>query len=143
MKKILVILSAIFLAGCMQPQKESRVPARQYPAPTPVYTPTPAPTPKPVFMPEAMKKYVKPTPTPKPKKTPAPTPVAESITIYTATWCNPCQILKKKLTARGIKYKEVDVDTAILHPDTKAFIGQHGIPTVRKADGTLVPGADI
>ena len=33
-----------------------------------------------------------------------------SVTIYSASWCHPCKVLKTYLTAEGIAFKEYDVE---------------------------------
>ncbi|MBR2802530.1 MAG: EndoU domain-containing protein [Erysipelotrichaceae bacterium] len=69
MKKIILLLLCLFLAGCSWLKRPDPVPTEVVtPAPTSAPAPTPSPTPKPTSTP-------KPTATPKPTPTPTPEPV--------------------------------------------------------------------
>ncbi len=50
-----------------------------------------------------------------------------NVTVYSATWCGPCKMLKPALKKAGIEFTDVDVDANAEDAD-KAKI--RGLPTV-------------
>lgn len=70
------------------------------------------------------------------------------LTIYTATWCGPCQRLKARLTEQGVAYDEIDIEAD--DQDSSWLWATYEdnviVPTVRFADGTSLvnpPVAEI
>jgi glutaredoxin 3 len=61
------------------------------------------------------------------------------VTIYSAPWCVFCRMVKQYLDARGVAYKEIDVDK---DQDTaKAIVektGQAGVPVIEIGDETIL-----
>jgi glutaredoxin 3 len=52
----------------------------------------------------------------------------KEITIYSADWCPYCNRAKKLLEAKGLKYKEINVDQ---HPDMRTkIVEKTGMKTI-------------
>ena len=68
------------------------------------------------------------------------------VTIYGATWCQPCKVLEAALKARKIPFEEVDVDqNPQAYAMAKKASGTNGIPlTLVQRGGTMrwILGAD-
>ena len=70
---------------------------------------------------------------------------AQTLTMYTTTWCGYCRNLKKQLDSAGIAYDEVDVEQV---PDAAAFVesvndGNRTVPTVLFPDGTAATNPSL
>lgn len=62
------------------------------------------------------------------------------ITVYSASWCGPCKLLKPSLKREGIEFTNVDID-ANLEATSKA--GVRGVPTTVITDDDGVEVARI
>jgi mycoredoxin len=73
------------------------------------------------------------------------TPPADTLTIYSTTWCGYCRRLKDQLKREGISYAEVDIEQT---PDAAAFVesvnsGNQTVPTVVFPDGTAATNPSL
>jgi mycoredoxin len=73
--------------------------------------------------------------------------VQAQVTVYSATWCGPCKVLKAGLHERNIPFEEVDVDQ---NPGAFAFAkkasGANAIPltnVVRGLSQRWIVGSDV
>jgi mycoredoxin len=62
------------------------------------------------------------------------------LTMYTTSWCGFCFRLKTALTAEGIPYNEVDIES---DPAAAEFVmsvnrGNQTVPTLKFADGSTM-----
>ncbi|MFC5369799.1 mycoredoxin [Arcanobacterium bovis] len=64
----------------------------------------------------------------------------ELLTIYTTTWCGYCKNLKKQLDAKGIAYREVDIEADPQAADRVAEVngGDRIVPTVEFWDSSTL-----
>lgn len=65
--------------------------------------------------------------------------------MYTTAWCGSCKRLMAQLDREGIKFNTVDIEH---DPAAAAFVasrngGNHYVPTVVMADGTVLPNPPI
>ncbi len=63
---------------------------------------------------------------------------AQTLTMYTTTWCGYCRRLKSQLASAGIAYDEVDVEQV---PEAAALVesvngGNRTVPTLVFPDGS-------
>lgn len=49
------------------------------------------------------------------------------LVVFSASWCNPCQVLKNRLVESGVKFTEIDADT---FPEVLVRYGVRSLPTV-------------
>lgn len=72
--------------------------------------------------------------------------VEAHVTVFGATWCQPCKVLEAALRARKIPYEEIDVDqNPQAYAMAKKASGTNGIPLTlvqRGGKATWVLGAD-
>ncbi|MHA7703374.1 glutaredoxin domain-containing protein [Mycobacterium sp. ML4] len=66
---------------------------------------------------------------------------APAVTVYTRTLattekCYQCEATKRRLTAKGIAFTEVDIDADPLTREALAYMGYTGIPVVVAATPT-------
>jgi len=66
---------------------------------------------------------------------------APTVTVYTRTLattekCYQCEATKRRLTAKGIAFTEVDIDADPLTREALAYLGYSGIPVVVAATAT-------
>ncbi|MBM7825810.1 mycoredoxin [Arcanobacterium pluranimalium] len=64
----------------------------------------------------------------------------ELVTIYSTTWCGYCKNLKKQLDAKGITYREVNIEEDAQAADRVAEVngGDRIVPTVEFWDSTTL-----
>ncbi len=66
--------------------------------------------------------------------------MAETVTMYSTTWCGYCRRLKRQFEDAGIAYREVDVDDD--HSHDRRIIERTGgyrvVPTVEVGQALLV-----
>jgi mycoredoxin len=72
-------------------------------------------------------------------------PPADTLTIYSTTWCGYCRRLKRQLDREGIGYAEVDIEHV---PDAAAYVesvnnGNQTVPTVVFPDGTAATNPSV
>lgn len=65
-----------------------------------------------------------------------------NITVYTRPTCAPCQTVKKWLTMKGYKYKEVNVDTE-LTPQDRETLGHFTMVPITTINGITVTGLNL
>ncbi|MGE2713216.1 mycoredoxin Mrx1 [Mycolicibacterium litorale] len=70
---------------------------------------------------------------------------ADTLTMYTTTWCGYCVRLKKALQAEGIAWTEVDIER---DPAAAEFVmsvngGNQTVPTVKFPDGSALTNPSI
>ncbi|MCL1869741.1 MAG: mycoredoxin [Promicromonosporaceae bacterium] len=70
---------------------------------------------------------------------------AETLTMYTTTWCGYCRSLKTALKANGIAWTEIDVEQ---DPEAAAFVesvngGNRTVPTVVYPDGSAATNPSL
>lgn len=68
-----------------------------------------------------------------------------ALTIYSTTWCGPCQRLKSQIAREGIPYTNVDIDE---NPEAASFVmsvngGNQTVPTVVFADGSSLTNPSL
>ena len=68
-----------------------------------------------------------------------------ALTIYSTTWCGPCQRLKAQIARAGIPYTEIDIED---HPDGAELVmeingGSQTVPTVVFADGSTMTNPSL
>ncbi len=68
-----------------------------------------------------------------------------ALTIYSTTWCGPCQRLKSQIAREGIPYTNVDIDE---NPEAASFVmtvngGNQTVPTVVFADGSTLTNPSL
>jgi mycoredoxin len=73
------------------------------------------------------------------------TPPADTLTIYSTTWCGYCRRLKDQLKREGIEYAEVDIERT---PEAATFVesvnnGNQTVPTVVFPDGTAATNPSV
>lgn len=72
--------------------------------------------------------------------------VEAQVTVFGATWCQPCKVLEAALKARKIPFEEIDVDqNPQAYAMAKKASGTNGIPLTlvqRGGKATWVLGAD-
>lgn len=70
---------------------------------------------------------------------------ADTLTMYTTTWCGYCVRLKKALQAEGISWTEVDIerDPAAADFVMKVNGGNQTVPTVKFPDGSALTNPSI
>ena len=73
------------------------------------------------------------------------TPPADTLTIYSTTWCGYCRRLKSQLDREGIGYAEVDIEHT---PDAAVYVesvnnGNQTVPTVVFPDGTAATNPSV
>jgi glutaredoxin len=66
-------------------------------------------------------------------------PVTTAVVLYSASWCGYCKAAKSYLGARGIAYREIDVDTESGQAAYAQAGGGNGIPLL-VAGGQRVQG---
>lgn len=73
--------------------------------------------------------------------------VLAQVTVYSATWCGPCKVLKAGLHEKNIPFEEVDVDQ---YPSSYAMAkkasGTNAIPLTNVVHGpkmTWIVGSDV
>ena len=106
MNRLLILLFAVILCGCVVQRKPQMVPVQPLVQSIQVVPQKPL---------EAKQKPLK-------KK--------DSIIVYGASWCSPCKALKASLESKGIDFDYVDIDTDTVPPHVMKYIDAHGIPTV-------------
>jgi hypothetical protein len=78
-------------------------------------------------------------PSPAPHAQPAAEDVPGPVRVYAASWCEPCHVLERELTERGIVHESVDIDA---HPDlwraAVAWTDFPAVPLTRVQTGSLV-----
>ncbi|MBB2771311.1 mycoredoxin [Mycolicibacterium monacense] len=70
---------------------------------------------------------------------------ADTLTMYTTTWCGYCVRLKKALQVEGIAWTEVDIER---DPAAAEFVmsvngGNQTVPTVKFPDGSALTNPSI
>lgn len=70
---------------------------------------------------------------------------ADTLTMYTTTWCGYCRRLKTQLKSEGIDWVEVDIEQV---PDAAAFVesvngGNQTVPTVLYPNGTTATNPSL
>jgi glutaredoxin len=69
-----------------------------------------------------------------------------TVRIYTAAWCGYCKRAKAHLSARGVPYQEIDVETTDSGRREFAQLGGRGVPVIlvgdRRMDGFDAGGLD-
>ncbi|KUI23905.1 NrdH-redoxin [Mycobacterium sp. IS-1496] len=70
---------------------------------------------------------------------------ADTLTMYTTTWCGYCVRLKKALQVEGIPWTEVDIER---DPAAAEFVmsvngGNQTVPTVKFPDGSALTNPSI
>lgn len=70
---------------------------------------------------------------------------AETLTMYTTSWCGYCVRLKKALQVEGIPWTEVDIerDSAAAEFVMSVNGGNQTVPTVKFADGSALANPSI
>jgi glutaredoxin len=76
-----------------------------------------------------------------------PTPGArEPVKIFTTTWCGYCKRAKKQLAARGVPFREIDVEASDSGQREFAALGGRGVPVIlvgsQRMDGFDTAGLD-
>ena len=71
--------------------------------------------------------------------------VAETLTMYTTSWCGYCVRLKRLMDREGISYREVNIE---LDEDAAAFVmsvngGNQTVPTVTFPNGAALTNPSI
>lgn len=73
------------------------------------------------------------------------TPEAGSITMFSTTWCGYCRRLKSQLDAKGIGYREINIEevegTAALVESLNG--GNQTVPTVLFPDGSAATNPSL
>lgn len=71
--------------------------------------------------------------------------MAESVTMYTTTWCGYCHRLKQRLTRAGIEFSEIDIER-----DEQAAVrvmqvngGNQTVPTLEFSDGSALTNPSV
>jgi mycoredoxin len=72
-------------------------------------------------------------------------PDAQTVTMYSTTWCGYCRRLKAQLSSAGIGYREVNIEE---HPEAAALVervngGNQTVPTVVFPDGTAATNPSL
>jgi len=72
-------------------------------------------------------------------------PDAQTVTMYSTTWCGYCRRLKAQLASAGIGYREVNIEE---HPEAAALVervngGNQTVPTVVFPDGTAATNPSL
>ncbi|MHB1063847.1 MAG: mycoredoxin [Georgenia sp.] len=72
-------------------------------------------------------------------------PEADTITMYTTSWCGYCRRLKTQLGARGIAYSEVNIEE---DESSASFVesvngGNQTVPTVVFPDGSAATNPSV
>jgi mycoredoxin len=70
---------------------------------------------------------------------------ADTLTMYTTTWCGYCARLKKALQVEGIPWTEVDIER---DPAAAEFVmsvngGNQTVPTLKFPDGSALTNPSI
>jgi len=73
------------------------------------------------------------------------TAAADSVTMYTTTWCGYCVRLKRLMQREGIGYAEVDIEADAAAADVvmQANGGNRTVPTLVFRDGTALTNPTI
>ena len=73
------------------------------------------------------------------------TAAADSVTMYTTTWCGYCVRLKRLMQREGIGYAEVDIEADAAAADVvmQANGGNRTVPTLVFPDGTALTNPTI
>lgn len=70
----------------------------------------------------------------------------DKVRIYTAVWCGYCKRAKAHLTAKGVPYDEMDVETSERGRSEFAQLGGRGVPVIlvgsQRMDGFDANGLD-
>jgi len=66
--------------------------------------------------------------------------MADSLTVYTTSWCGPCRTLKRGLDEHRIPYREINIEIDDAAADWVMSIntGNRTVPTVRFSDGSTL-----
>ncbi|HET9850744.1 MAG TPA: glutaredoxin family protein [Candidatus Saccharimonadales bacterium] len=63
----------------------------------------------------------------------------QNVTIYSAPWCAFCHMAKRYLDEKGVKYKDIDVDSdSAAAQELVRKTGQAGIPVLEIGDETII-----
>jgi mycoredoxin len=70
---------------------------------------------------------------------------ADTLTMYTTTWCGYCVRLKKALQNEGIEWTEVDIENDPAAADFVMSVngGNQTVPTVKFPDGSALSNPSI
>ncbi len=71
-------------------------------------------------------------------------PAGSGLTMYSATWCGPCKSAKAYLAAKGISYRDVDIDASEANGKEYLALGGGGVPLFVAGDKRMngfSPGA--
>jgi glutaredoxin len=61
----------------------------------------------------------------------------KEVLIYTTSWCGVCKMAKGYLDSRGVRYREVDVETDANGKQEFAKLGGRGVPVILVGEGRM------
>ena len=64
------------------------------------------------------------------KAPPGPAAAPREVVVYSTAWCGVCKMAKAFLDSRGVRYREVDVETDEAGKQAFAKLGGRGVPVI-------------